>query len=218
MSRTLAAIVLLAAACSSSAPVVHPGPRGMRVDDHVDAAREHARRAAELARWPETRPGGPSLIDFPSTGLWYRRFETAREEERFAASHRSAAAQLVADYEAACGAAELAEVAASPLQRYAIGGENTATGVIVFLDPSAGPADHLLAQIRCHRAWMMLGERGMDDCPLDLGKLQIVAHGDAAGISVELSTTDAALVPELQRRAAHELEHATSHPHEARVP
>jgi hypothetical protein len=204
-------VAILGAACapSSSPPANHPGSRGMRADAHLDAAREHARRASELARWPETRPDGNGVVNDPATGLWYRRFDTARDEERIAASHRSAAARLQAEYEAACGTNPASEVAISPLQRYGVGGENLIDGVVIFLDPSAGPSESLMAAIRCHRAWMMLGESGMESCPLDLADLRVAAHGDAEGISVQITTANPAVVPELQRRAAAELEHAS---------
>jgi hypothetical protein len=80
----------------------------------------------------------------------------------------------------------------------------------LFLEPGAGRPEALLRAIRCHRAWMMLGERGMEDCPLDLAGIQVVAHGDPGGISVEITVRDPRLVPELQRRAAKDLEAAAA--------
>ena len=94
----------------------------------------------------------------------------------------------------------------SPLQRFALGGAPMPDGVMVFLSPAAGAPDELRAALDCHRAWMMLGEAGMDACPLDLPDLRIRAYGDRNGITVELRSADTALVPELQRRAAAELE------------
>jgi hypothetical protein len=55
---------------------------------------------------------------------------------------------------------------------------------------------------------MLSQDTGMDACPLDLPGLRIQAHGDASGISVELRVRDPRLVPEIQRRAAHDLEMA----------
>ena len=60
---------------------------------------------------------------------------------------------------------------------------------------------------------MMLAESGMGDCPLDLAGIQVVAHGDPNGVSVETTVDDPKLVPELQRRAAHDLEVAATHMH-----
>jgi hypothetical protein len=98
----------------------------------------------------------------------------------------------------------------SPLQRYGVGGSNSATGVVLYLSPAAGPADHLLADIKCHRAWMMLGPSAMDDCPLDLPGIVIDARGDVDGITVSIAIRDTKLIEELQRRAARDLETAAA--------
>jgi hypothetical protein len=185
----------------------------MRADDHLDAAHEHARRADELARWPDARRDPPGAFTDSSTGVWYRSVDTAREHDHLAASHRAAAAALHAEYDAACATTPVNEISVSPLQQFGIGGSPIEHGVVVYLTPLAGPPDRLLARLRCHRAWMMLGESGMEACPLDLSAIQIQAHGDASGISVEITTTDPRLVPELQRRAARDLEAAAGQTH-----
>lgn len=208
-THALTAIALAACTAAPTSPA-RLGSRGPRADEHLDAARDHERRAQELARWPETRPSGSGTFDEPRAGLWYRRWDTSDEEARAAEGHRSAAADLHARYEEACGAAPLGEVSISPLQRYMVGGTNLADGVLVFLQTEAGTPEALLRAIRCHRAWMMLGERGMEDCPLDLSGIRVVAHGDPTGISVEITVPDPALVPELQRRAAKDLEAAAA--------
>ena len=179
----------------------------MRADAHLDAAHDHARRAKELERWPGARSGSIGRFDDPQRGLWYRAFDTSVEQAQLARAHESEAAALHASYEAACGTRPLAEVAVSPLQRFGIGGAPIADGVMVFLSPDAGSPDELLSALRCHRAWMMLGEAGMDACPLDLAGLDIRAYGDRNGVTVELRPNDKRLVRELQRRAAAELEH-----------
>ena len=46
----------------------------------------------------------------------------------------------------------------------------------------------------------------MDECPLDLAGIQIEALGNASGITVEIKVRDPRLIPELQRRAARDLE------------
>ena len=207
-------LLLLVAACSSTPPPEHPGSRGARADDHLAAADAHADRANQLAMWPDQRPGdGSPTTNTP--GRWYRTWDTAREQRRFAQEHRAQAAQITAAYEEACGNRPTSEVSISPLQRYGIGGAPTTTGAMIFLSPDAGTADGLLADLRCHRAWMMLGRSDMDSCPLDLAGIKVEAHGDTTGITVEISIDDPKLVPELQRRAAVELEaahHATT-PH-----
>ncbi|MBS1120557.1 MAG: hypothetical protein H6Q90_2785 [Deltaproteobacteria bacterium] len=214
--RTLLLLAAVLAACAATPPPTadrHPGSRGMRADDHLDAAREHARRADELSRWPDARRQPPGAFTDSSSGIWYRSLDTSHEHDHLAAAHRASAASLHTEYTAACSTTPADEISVSPLQQFGIGGSPTANGVVVYLTPAAGPPDRLLARLRCHRAWMMLSESGMDDCPLDLSKIEIHAHGDANGISVEITTPEPKLVPELQRRAAHDLEIAASHPH-----
>jgi hypothetical protein len=185
----------------------------MRADAHLEAARDHARRAKDLERWPAVRSGDVGRFDDPQAGIWYRAWDTSVEQARLAHAHESRAAALHASYEEACGQRQLAEVSVSPLQRFGIGGAPMADGVMVFLSADAGPPDELLASLRCHRAWMMLGESGMDACPLDLAGLEIRAYGDRHGVTVEIRPTDSRLVPELQRRAAAELEHTPGAKH-----
>ncbi|CAN5360689.1 hypothetical protein BH11MYX1_BH11MYX1_09880 [soil metagenome] len=166
-------------------------------------------RTNELTRWPETRHGGGGT-DMPqqlATGAWFGTWDTAAEHDRLAQMHRSQAAQLEAEYEAACGDTPSEIVRISPLQRYGTGGNPTAEGARILLSPRAGSPEQLLAAMRCHRAWMMLGRTNMDDCPLDLPGLKVSAHGDAEGIELTL-TISPAQVGELQRRAAHDLEAA----------
>lgn len=204
--------ILMLAACAappSHNPTPVLGSRGLRADDHLDAAAQHARRAEELRRWPDTRRAAGAFDDAP-TGLWYRAWDTAREQEQLATGHRASAAHLQAAFDEACAGVPAADIQVSPFQQYGVGGTQTEHGVIVFLGPTAGPADKLLARMRCHRAWMMLGESNMSTCPLDLAQLEIRAYGNETGVSVEITTKNDRLVPELQRRAARDLEVAAS--------
>ena len=98
------------------------------------------------------------------------------------------------------------QASVSPLRRYALGGWPTSTGIILYLDPSAGAPDKLLADMKCHRAWMMLAPSDMDDCPLDLHGIVLDARDDIDGITGSIVMRDPKLVDELHRRAAHELE------------
>ena len=194
--------MILLTACATVSPAPKGGPRGLHVSEHLQAAREHE----ELAMQSHVQPplAGYEVGATP----WIRSWDTAAEHERLAAIHRSKAGELYAAYEEACGARSAAEVAVSPLQRYAIGGWNTSVGVIVYLSPSAGSADELLAAMKCHRAWMMLEPAGMDDCPLDLPDIQLDARGERAVITVSIVVRDPKLVDELHRRADRELEAA----------
>ena len=96
----------------------------------------------------------------------------------------------------------------SPLVRFSTGGWPTQAGAIIYLSNKAGTADEVMAALVCHRAWMMLSPTDMQDCPLDLPGLGIDARGDKDGITVSLSIKDTNMIPELQRRVAHDLETA----------
>ena len=201
--------VVLAMACAAPTAPQKPGSRGPRADEHLSAAEAHDAQAQRLSRWPE-RHATQTEID---TGSWYRMWDTVADQKRLARIHRSQAAQIQAEYEEACGARPYAEVSVSPLQRYGMGGEPTERGVTVFLSPDSGTPDQLLAAMRCHRAWMMLGRANMDACPLDLAGIHVDVHGDPKTVTVEITIDDPKLVPELQRRAAHDLEAAAARHH-----
>lgn len=198
--------IILLAACASGPPVSAGGPRGLRATDHLDEAQRHDEIAKERSTWPDTRSAGPT--DSP-VGVWYRSWDT-RDHERLAEIHRSQASAQNAEFAEACEGLTGEEITRSPLARFGVGGWNTATGAIVYLSPDAGNPDRLLAQMRCHRAWMMLGRSDMEDCPLDLPGLAIDARGDADGVTVSMVVRDPKLVAELQRRAAKDLEMAAS--------
>jgi hypothetical protein len=192
-------LALLGACASTPTPVPSGGPRGLRASDHLQVAEVHDELSHQRPVWASTMPESP-------TTPWLRSWDTHADQTRLAQAHRSEAAALHAAYEQACGDRPLAEVSVSPLRRYAIGGWPTTTGMIIYLDPAAGPPDRLLADIKCHRAWMMLAPTDMEDCPLDLPDIAIDARGDDAAITVSIIVRDPMLVDELHRRAAHELE------------
>jgi len=144
----------------------------------------------------------------PASGLWYRAWDTAKNEQQAAEHHRAEAARLQAEFDQLCANVPAADVRVSPLERYGLGGFPTATGVTIMLSTDAGPPGRLLTSMQCHRAWMMLADAGMGECPLDLQGIKVETYGDETGISVEIKVSDPALVPELQRRAAKDLEQA----------
>jgi hypothetical protein len=199
-------LCLVACATPTKPPPERPGSRGLRASEHLEAAREQDELAAEATRWPDVPAFDSSGRPAPGV-TWYRTWDTT-DHERMAQVHRSASAALHAEYQQACGDRENASD--SPLARYATGGVPIADGVVLYLSPDAGPPDRLLADMRCHRAWMMLAPSDMEMCPLDLAGIHVDAHGDATAVEVTITVRDRALVPELQRRVAHELEVATS--------
>lgn len=216
MSRSI--LLCLVAACGSSSIAEQPGPRGLRADQHLNIASRENERAEDLTRWPDTRPGvdGVNPTQQLAAGSWIGTWDTVSEHRRLAQIHRSAAAEIEATYEEACGDTAAAVASVSPLERYGVGGSAVPGGTLVLLSPDAGPPERLLSAMRCHRAWMMLGRTDMQDCPLDLPGLQVSARGDANGIELTLTVTDPKLVDELRRRAAHDLEAAQRKPTSAR--
>jgi hypothetical protein len=203
-------MLCLVAACAGPTVNEKPGPRGLRADQHLSIVSREDDRADELTRWPDMRPGadGSNVNQQLAAGTWSGTWDTTAEHRRLAQVHRSAAAQLEAEYEQACGEMPIDVVSMSPLLRYAVGGSPVADGVLLLLSPEPGPPARLLAAVRCHRAWMMLDRTGMDDCPLDLPGIRVSVRGDENGIELTITVSDPSLVPELRRRVARDLEAA----------
>jgi hypothetical protein len=198
----LLAIVLCSACASTTAPAVKGGPRGPHADEHVQLAHYHDEQARQDGRWPDTRAANANDTALP----WTRSWDAGADHERLAAVHRSKADELHAAYEEACGTRPLTEVSVSPIQRYGVSGWNTQTGVVLYLGAYASAPERPLADLKCHRAWMMLSDADMDTCPVDLPGLTLDVRGDDEGITVLMGIRDPKLVDELHRRAAHDLE------------
>ena len=205
-----AALTVLLAACATATPIATPkgGPRGLRASDHLELANQDDARAHDRTTWPAAPVVGYEARDQPVGMPWYRSWDTAAEHDRMAMIHRGKAAELEAAYQEACGDKPSEVVAISPLVRYGVDGWPTQSGAIIYLSPTAGTPDSLLAALKCHRAFMMLAPADMEACPLDLPGLEVDVRGDAEGITVALSVKDPALISELQHRVAHELEAA----------
>src|SRR3954463_5604494 len=160
--------LVLLTACSAATAEQSAGPRGPHADQHLAMASREDARADELSQWPDGRPDAPNSGAMRlGPAAWHGTWDTTAEHRRNASFHRSAAAEIEAEYEAACGDLPGAVVSVSPLQRYGLGGSPIANGTLVILGADAGPPERLLSELRCHRAWMMLGRTQMDDCPLD---------------------------------------------------
>jgi hypothetical protein len=205
-------LLVALAACANTPRVPQGGPRGLRATDHLDAARDHDEQAKERDRWPATTAVAPGSTEVTPPIAWHRTWHTSDEHEQVARTHRSQADALQLAYEEACKNWPAARVTVSPLVRYGATGSNTEKGVVMYLGGDAGGPDQLLAELRCHRAWMMLSPQGMDSCPLDIPGLQVDAHGDAKGVTLYMSVEDPKWLPELQRRVAAEAE-AGKHSH-----
>lgn len=191
-----AIIVALISACATTPPPPAGGPRGLHASDHLDEAHAHDQVAKHRFAGHEDDDVQP----------WTRHWDTRHDDEQAAAVHRSQAADLQAAYEQACKGRTLAQASASPLER-SIGGYATATTVVFYLDRRIRSPDRLLADLACHRAWMMLAPEDDKDDPLDLPGLVIDANGGVDGIAVSISARDPEIVAELLRRSAHLLEH-----------
>lgn len=196
-------MILLTACATTSASSPKGGPRGLHATEHLDAAREHEELARRARTLPDAATAGPGITGIAWTMFW----DSGKEHEQLAEIHRSRAAELQADYDEACGSRPAPAAAISPLKLYGLGSENTATGVIIYLSGDAGPAERLLEDTKCHRAWMRLApHEDMDNCPLDLPGLELSARGNAEVMTLSITIADPALVRELQRRAAQDLE------------
>lgn len=215
MRPELAIVVACSCATAPTAPPTSPGSRGMRASEHLEAAHQQDDLAQQALAYPDVRAGTMGRPDEAAFAMpWMRTWDTRLDHERLAQTHRSVAAQLHAEYDDACRGRSAAQISTSPIARFAIGGTPTASGTILYLSADAGTPDRLLADMRCHRAWMMLAPSDMDDCPLDLADIHVTARGTLEEIEVTITVSDPQLVGELQRRAARELEHA-EHEHHA---
>ncbi len=199
-------------ACATHPPVKPSqqagGPRGLRASEHMDVAAQQQEVAVQESTFPDMRNNGINT-GVPLAQPWYRSWDTSTDHEENARYHRAKAGAIYAEYTAACGEKPSAEVAISPFERFGIGGWPTQSGAIVYLSPEAGSPDAVMAALVCHQAWMMLSPAAnMADCPLDLNGLSFDARGDDNGITVSLMIKDPKMIPELQRRVAHDLEEA----------
>ncbi|MBA2542250.1 MAG: hypothetical protein H0V17_21595 [Deltaproteobacteria bacterium] len=208
--RTVA--LVLVAACGANSPEPDEGPRAVRTKEHLEAARKHDEVARERTSWPTTSAVTPGDATSGTTIPWNRTWDPDDEHGRLARIHRSEAAALEVGYIEACGSRDIKKLVGSPLTRHRVGGWNTAGGVVVLLSTHAGSAATLLSDLRCHRAWLLVGTGVEQGSPLALPGLLVEAKGDQDGITLTLSIKDKKLVPELQRRVLRQLEETTRRP------
>jgi hypothetical protein len=187
----------------------------------MEAARQQDDVSRVASEYPDgiirPDPAGRVTPDQPVNVPWGWSWDAQADWERLAAIHRGEAGEIDAAFNEACAGRSLTQISVSPLSRYGVGGTKTPDGVVMYLSPEAGPPERLLADVRCHRAWMMLAPRNdMESCPLDLAGVHVDATGDSTGVTVTITVSDRALVAELQRRAAHDLETGTANRQAAR--
>jgi len=202
--RTLALVLVTACGTTSLEPV--QGPRAVRTSDHLEAAREHDKIAHSHtpAVTDEVTPGVPTTTT-PAMPFFIK-WDPGSDHARIARIHRSEAAANRAEYGDACGERDVKKVVGSPLSRHRVGGWNTGNGVVVVLSTLAGPEQQLMTDLRCYRAWLIVGSGVEQDSPLALPGLLADVRGDQDGITLTLTTRDARLIPELQRRVLRQLE------------
>jgi hypothetical protein len=211
--RTLALVLLVGCGATSPEPV--EGPRAIRTAEHLEEARKHDEIARSRTSWPVTRevtPGDPTTTT-PAMP-WITKWAPESDHERIAKAHRSEVAANEVEYQNACGQREVEKVVGSPLTRHRVGGWNTDDGVVVLLSPLAGSEKQLLADLRCHRAWLMAGVGVDKDSPLALPGLLVDAKGNQDGITLTITTRDKKMIPELQRRVLRGLEEMQRPRHE----
>jgi hypothetical protein len=172
----------------------------MTASEHMARAREHSEAAG-------TDPRTYTSSSYP----WYYYWDPKSDHRAIAEAHRDAADQLRLTYEAACVAVPRDSAATSPLDRYTRSIDPMPKGVVFHLAPEAGTPDAVLASLRCHRAWLMLGPPSSTaDSPLLLNGIVLVVHAGASGIEVMVGVDNAAQLPELTRRARLTVEHAVA--------
>jgi hypothetical protein len=205
--------VLLVAACATPRPEPRaPGSRGPHASEHLQMADEHDEVARQQSMRPDTRPDAAGRADQMLVGTTWT-WDTVQDQQRAATVHRSEAQAIYAAYEDACRERPTGEVSVSPIVRFGIGGQRTNDGAIVYLSKAAGSVEQAMAILKCHRAWMRIAPANMEACPLDLAGLVVSATATTDGIVLTLTVSDPKLIPELQRRVAHDLELGATHSH-----
>lgn len=191
--RIPAACVVLVACASTRPSAVKP--ESMTASEHLAQAREHSEAARSEAR---TYPAPYSSSSYP----WYYYWNPGEDHRALAAAHRDAADELRLSYEAACASVPRDRAASSPLDRYSRSMHAMAKGVVFHLHGDAGAPEAVLAELRCHRAWLMLEHTASQrDNPLLVPGIVFVVHAGGDGIEVMIGVDDLAQLPELTRRA-----------------
>jgi hypothetical protein len=177
------------------------GPRatgaGTRPDDMTaDEHRVSARRHDEIGRQ------GPYLRG-RAWAPWTYSWDPATEHLAERDAHLAAAETLETRYRKACADVPVGAESGSPLSGRAISASPIDGGVLLLLDPAAGPPDQVLAEIRCHRAWLVLEDRpGLADDVVALDHVRYSAQVRDEAIELRVTARSKDQVEELRRRAS----------------
>ena len=165
----------------------------MSADEHFARAREHSESAAAMSRGYRGGPAGTRTASYP----WYYYWDPAAEHEELARAHAKAGVDLDLDYQAACADEPRGHDVGLPLDD-ATGSDRAEKGIVFHLPFEAGPPDHLLARLRCRRAWAMAF--GAADDPTSVDGIVWVAHTGTAGFELVATAPDPLRETELVRR------------------
>lgn len=207
------ALILITAACGAASPGTRPAD--MTASQHLAAASEHSQQITGTRAHGGFIGGYPGWAYYGYRGFgysypWHYTWDPDEEHRALAAAHRDAAEQLKLQYETACAAVPRALEASSLLDAFVSGGSPLDRGVVFHLSEQAGPPELVLAQLRCHRAWLQLSPTAeAADSPLLVEGVTWTTHAPAsAGVEVMATAKDERSAAELRRRAALVIERA----------
>ena len=190
MQRSIIVVMMVASCAGPRAPRTRP--EDMTAREHREAADAHD-QIARQAPFVRKRDGH----------WWSYYWDSGAEHLRERDAHLDAAETLDARYREACDGLPIAAESSSPFEQHAIAAEVVEGGVLVRLAHDAGPADAVLAAIRCHWSWLQLAPRpgAAEDLVAIDGLVYEVALRDET-VEVTVIAPDAEAAAELQRRAA----------------
>lgn len=139
---------------------------------------------------------------YPWSYTWSPDWNIGAAHTGEAEQHDVAADVLEKRYRDACSIVAADSAPQPPLDRYVRAVTPTEEGVVLRLSADAGPPDVLLAEIRCHIAWMQLASRPKTTRDLTgVAGVQYTARAEADSIVVTITANDANAIAELRRRA-----------------
>lgn len=194
MNRLPSAISIVVSVAACAGPRAAPThPEDMTAQEH----REAAGAQDELAQQ------APFLRRREAGRWWAFSWDSGNEHRAARDAHLGAAETLEARYRAACKGLPIAAESVSPLERDVLETTPSDQGVVVTLSADAGPAETVLAEIRCHWSWLQLEPRvGADDDVVAIDGLVYEAVLRDEVLEVTVTAPDADALVELQRRAA----------------